>query len=56
MRNYSFRINLKLQAQSDDEAKRICELFSKELPKMENVSIESESIYSFNDKRVIKEN
>ncbi len=55
MKKYSIRIELELETMSNDTAERISEIYLRELPRMENVSIKKCSLYNYNDKKVVKE-
>jgi hypothetical protein len=56
MKKYSVRIELEMEADSNNEAQRITEIFAKELPRMENVCVKKCSLYNYNEKKVVCEN
>lgn len=54
MKEYSLRLELKLEANNDDEARKKMELIIKELPRMEGVSFKSHSLRSNSLAKIIE--
>jgi len=53
MKEYSLRINVSLEAFTDDEAKRKVELLLREFPKVEGSYVVSNSLYNKTRKEVV---
>jgi Uma2 family endonuclease len=54
MKEYSFRIEVKIEANSDEDAKRKIANYIRELPRQEGFIVRSNSLYSYKDKKEIK--
>lgn len=55
MKTYKIRVELELKTASDSEARRLTEIFLKELPRMENLANTKNSIYNNTDHRMVDE-
>jgi hypothetical protein len=56
MKTYTLRVELQIEASSDEDAKRKGQLFVKELPRLEEAYILKASLYSVNEKKIIDSN
>lgn len=54
-KTYSVRLEIKIQADNDSEAKRLTELLIKEQPRLENSTFGKASIYNSTDHRIVAE-
>lgn len=55
MKNYSLRVTILVQANSDEDAKRLSRIYVKELPRMDSVSIHKASVYNLTEKRDVEQ-
>ncbi len=53
MKNYSVRVQIKLEANSDEDAKRKMDLYLKELPRLENLHVRGLSIFNTEQKKTV---
>lgn len=54
MKEYSLRLELKVQASTDEEAKKKSQLIQKELPRMDGMSFKNFSLRSEATKKIIE--
>ncbi len=53
MKDYSLRVEIKITANNEEEAKKRSKILINELPRMEGTNVSLWSLWSFLDKKVI---